>query len=236
MLISKIKEGYNQIKPFKDIIWFLILFLSFDFIWKIFIHEGENEDIFLILGKDFTSSVQPLSQWTADISYWVIHDLFGYSNFRIENDVIFFNNPPHDNLRLHIVWGCTGMKQMIMFTFIICLYFGPVKKKLWFIPLSIVILIIINIIRIVATSLIIKDGFPSWFIPFNEWYNNKTWNNSETTYWDFYVDWFQLFHKDVFKWLYYDGVMFILWLFWQEKFNIPYQKLKAKSKKNKELE
>jgi exosortase/archaeosortase family protein len=104
------------------------------------------------------------------------------------------------------------------------LYYGPWKPKLWYIPLSMFILNLINVARIVASALLIKDGFPSWFISFNEWYGSARWQDVFTSYWDFYVDWFQLFHEDLFRWLYYNGVIFLLWLVWQEKYNQPYQK------------
>lgn len=221
-LKKKVIDFYNSLGVIKDIILFLFLFIFFDFLWKLAIHEGEDGTL-LVFWHDFTYIVYPICKWTAEVTHWVVHTMWGYSDFKIDDLVIYFP----DSLRLIIVWGCTGVKQMIMFSFIIIFYYGPWKKKLWFIPISAIFLNLINVLRIALTSLIIKDGFPEWFIPFNEWYNNCTWDTSNQTYWKFYGDWFQLFHQDVFKWLYYDGVMFLLWLLWQEKINLPFQKTKA---------
>ncbi|WP_165020843.1 archaeosortase/exosortase family protein [Dysgonomonas sp. ZJ279] len=216
---------FKIIEPFKDIIWFLFLFILFDLIWKLCVHQGVDERVLLVLGNDLTSYTDGICLWTAKAVYWTVHTLFGYSDFKIEGSTIFFDG----SLRVDIIWGCTGLKQLFMFLFIMVFYFGPIKKKLWFIPLSLFILLIINILRLAIICIIIKDPYPLWFIPVNEWYNGRTWENTRASYWEFYVDWFNVFHRDVFTWLYYDGVMFVLWLIWEEKINKPFQRLKAKS-------
>lgn len=225
-LSNKIIVQVNKLKPLKNIVWFLILFLIFDLIWKLCVHQGDNERILLVLGKDLTSYTEGICLFTAKAVYWTVHTLLGYHDFRIVGETIFFEN----SLKVDIIWGCTGLKQLIMFSFIILFYFGPIKKKLWFIPLSMLILIVINIIRLTVICIIIKNPFPEWFIPANEWYNNRVWSNTKVSYWQFYEDWFNIFHRDIFVWVYYDGVIFILWLLWEEKINKPYQRLREKIK------
>lgn len=211
----------RKIKPFKDIIWFLILFLTFDFIWKLFVQEeGEDGAILLVMGYDLTSWTDGLSLWTAKAMHWMVHDLFGYSDFIREGITLYFDRDEH--LNIDILWGCTGLKQIVMFTFIMILYFGPTNKKLWYIPVACLILIFINVLRLSIIAVIIKDPFPEWFIYVNEWYNDRTWINTETHHRQFYKDWFNIFHRDILTWVYYDGVMFLLWLFWEEKINKPY--------------
>lgn len=222
--LDRIKNNINnfltQIEPIKGVVYFLFLFLFFEFIWKLCVHEADSGGIVLVLGKDMTSLVYPICLWTAKATYWIVHDLFGYSNFRINGILIYFEGA----LRLKIVWGCTGVKQMILFTFILLCYFGPRNKKFAYIIFSVFILNFINIVRLVVTVFIVKDGFPDWFISFNEVLNNTKWDNQPQTYWRFYADWYHFFHDGLFKWIYYDGVMFLLWLFWQEKINLPYQR------------
>lgn len=212
------------------ILYFLALFLFFEFLWKLCVHEGADESQLLILGRDFTDTIYPICRITADFTYLLIHDLFGYHNYNIDGLLIYFDN----SLKMKIVWGCTGVKQMLLFTFIIVCYFGPWKKKLYFIPISLLILASINIFRLVITSFVIKDGFPEWFIPVNESMKGLTWDGSPKMYWEFYRDWYYFFHDGIFKWVYYDGVMFLLWLYWHEKFNLPYQKNKLETKKGLE--
>ncbi|WP_029905020.1 archaeosortase/exosortase family protein [Prevotella sp. 10(H)] len=215
----------EKLGPFRDIIWFLCLFLIFEFIWKVCVHQGENERILLVLGKDLTAYTEGMNRWTADIVYWVVHDLFGYKNFQIVNGTtLFFEN----SIPVDIIWSCTGLKQLFMFSFILAFYYGPVKKKLWYLPLSLFILLLINILRLAIIFIIIKDPFPEWFISVNEWYNNCTWENTKECYYKFYKDWFNIFHRDIFVWIYYDGVIFVLWLIWEEKIRKPYQRLISK--------
>lgn len=227
--INSILDKYlpSIFKPFKDIVWFIVLFVCFDLVWKLFVSSGENEESLLVFGKDITSWTYGLCLFTAKIIHWIVHSLLGYSDFVREGIILYFNR--EDHILINIVWSCTGIKQLLMFSFIIICYYGPKKKKLWFIPLSMVILTLVNIIRLVVVCLIVKDPFPEWFIYVNEWYNERVWENNQESYMTFYKDWFHLFHRDIFTWLYYDGILFLLWLFWEEKINKPYQRLKKMS-------
>lgn len=214
----------KKIAPIKGILYFLFLFLFFELLWKLCVHEGDTESELFILGQNFTWLMYPICEATARVTYWIIHDLMGYDTFNIRGLFIYFDN----SLKMKIIWGCTGIKQILLFSFIMICYWGPWKKKLYFVPMSILILVSINILRLIATAFIIKDGFPEWFIPINESLNGAQWDDSTETYWRFYIDWYHFFHDGFFKWVYYDGVMFILWLIWQEKFYLPSQRLKKK--------
>lgn len=215
-----IHKFYELIYPIRGIAYFLFLFLVFEFVWKLCVHESDNGQILLIFGKDLTTLAYPICLWTARTCYWVIHDLLGFENFNIDGLFIYFDN----SLKMKIIWGCTGIKQMLQFTFIIVCFWGSWKRKLAFIPISVIVLGLVNILRLVVTAFVIKDGFPEWFIAFNESFNHMQWDNSEETYWKFYVDWYHFFHDSIFKWVYYDGFMFLLWLVWYEH----YSKVKIK--------
>lgn len=228
-LINSIERKLNIPEPVKNLGWFLILFLSFEFIWKVCVHQGHDESILIVLGKNLTSYTYRWCAYTAQAVYWVAHNLMGYDNFRIDGTLLYFT----DSLfKTNIIWGCVSIKQVLMFVFIMMFYFGPLKKKIWYIPTSVVILIGINIVRLTALCFITKNPFPEWFIGVNEWYNDRTWINNEETFNLFYKDWFNLFHHDIFTWIYYDGILFLMWLFWEERFNKPYQKLKAETTKD----
>lgn len=211
---------FEKLKPFKYIAWFLCLFLIFELIWKLCVHQGADERILLVFGKDLTSYTEGINLWTAKSIYWFMHDLLGYQDFKLIGTNLYFVG----SIPIEIIWGCTGLKQLFMFSFILIFYYGPAKKKLWYIPLSLFILIFINILRLSIILIIIKDPFPEWFISVNEWYNNRTWVNTRECYYQFYNDWFNVFHKDIFTFIYYDGVIFILWLIWEEKIRKPFCK------------
>lgn len=218
---------HKKLGPFKYIAWFLCLFLIFEFIWKLCVHQGEDEKILLILGKDFTVYTEGINMWTAKSVYWFVHDILGYNDFKIFDSQLYFPG----SIPIDIIWGCTGLKQLFMFSFILIFYFGPIKKKLWYIPVSLVILVFINILRLSIIFIIIKDPYPEWFIAVNEWYNDRVWDNTSKSYYLFYKDWFNIFHRDIFTWIYYDGVIFILWLIWEEKIRKPFERSVSKGKK-----
>lgn len=229
-IINKIKKYkvllYRLLGPFRGVFFFIFLFIVFDFAWKLAVHFGADgdESVLLFLGKDLTSYTDAACIWTAKATHWFVHDLLGYTTFHRQGTSLMFEN----SIPMNVVWSCIGLKQFFLFLFIMCLYFGPWKQKRWYIPLSLIILIIVNILRQAIISILIKDPFPDWFVPFNEWRQGIVWENTSENYWRFYFDWFHLLHKDIFTWVYYDGVIFILWLIWEEKFNKPYQYLKKK--------
>lgn len=221
-ILTKTYDFLNFVKPVKDIGYFLLLFFFFELIWKLSVHEvGDGEQV-LLFSYDITNFVYPICLFTARVTYYTVHTIFGYSDFQIDGVLVYFTN----SLKMKIVWGCTGIKQMLLFTFIMLCYKGPMKKKSVFIPLSVLLLFAINIGRLVISAFLIKDGFPEWFIPVDESLNHVKWDNKPATYWQFYKDWYHFFHDGFFEWIYYDGVMFLLWLLWQEKFNLPYQRHK----------
>ncbi|HPW89954.1 MAG TPA: archaeosortase/exosortase family protein [Paludibacteraceae bacterium] len=94
-----------------------------------------------------------------------------------------------------IVWSCTGIKQAYIFFCIILFSRGPWKHKIWFIPLGILVCYVVNIIRITGLNLIV--------------YNHR--------------EWFDFLHEHLFKYIYY-GILFLLWMWWEEKFALPLRK------------
>ncbi len=97
---------------------------------------------------------------------------------------------------MRMVWGCAGVKQMFIFTVIILFSFGSWKHKLWFIPVGVLICHGINILRILLLALIVYR-YPAQM---------------------------DLFHSYIFKYAFY-GIIFLMWLVWNEKFG--YEKIKT---------
>jgi exosortase/archaeosortase family protein len=95
----------------------------------------------------------------------------------------------HENgVAVRIVWSCTGLKQAYIFFCIIAFYSGNLKQKIWFIPLGLLLIYIVNILRITAITALIEP-FPEYF---------------------------DLLHEHLFKYLFYI-IMFGMWVFWEEK-------------------
>lgn len=91
-----------------------------------------------------------------------------------------------------IVWSCTGIKQSYIFLCIILFSRGPWKHKLWFIPFGIFVCYVVNIIRITGLNMIVHS----------------------------YREWFDFFHEHLLKYIFY-GILFLLWMWWEEKFAAP---------------
>jgi exosortase/archaeosortase family protein len=85
--------------------------------------------------------------------------------------------------------SCSGFKQMYQILFLFILFRGPWKHKLWYIPASMGIMFLVNILRIILLSLVLLH----W-----------------PAHWDF-------FHLWVMRPFYY-VVIFIEWVVWVEYF------------------
>lgn len=107
-----------------------------------------------------------------------------------------------NGVAVRIVWACSGFKQAYIFTVIIAFYYGPWLRKLWYIPAGLVIVYLYNIFRIAAIIALIENN------PAN----------------------FEFLHEGFFKYLYY-GVIFLMWVLWEEKI----RKIKSKPEKRSEI-
>lgn len=129
----------------------------------------------------------------------VINNLVNVSSKILE--LLGFNlipEPTNDNIRTigidgsHGVWigdPCNGLTLFALFIGFIVSFSGPIKHKLWFIPIGILFIHILNILRVVALS-IISFKKPS-LLEFN--------------------------HTYTFTIIVYSAV-FILWMVWVNKF------------------
>jgi exosortase/archaeosortase family protein len=100
-------------------------------------------------------------------------------------DTLYFN----DQFSLKIVDNCLGIKLMFIYAMLIVAYPGAkIKNKLWYIPMGIAILHLLNIIRTIVLSFVI-----------------------------IYTNSFDFVHEFVFRVLFY-GITFVLWYIWIKKY------------------
>ena len=83
-----------------------------------------------------------------------ILETFGYKTFASKeiNDFQVFGVDGSNG-----VWiggGCNGITLMFLFAIFVMAYPGSIKQKLWYLPLGIILINIINIFRIVGLSLL----------------------------------------------------------------------------------
>jgi exosortase/archaeosortase family protein len=183
-----VKKFIQKIKPVLSPYWGIILFVvalfGANIFWKTIISGDEDSPAVLLLNRfDISAPFAAMSKHIANIVLAVMH-FFGYQITLIDN--IFLTYPNGHGIK--VVWGCTGIKQTFIFVCIIIFAAGKWKNKLWFIPTGIFCCYLINILRITAITMIVK-------------------NHQEL---------FDFYHSFVFKYLYY-GLIFLMWLFWVEK-------------------
>lgn len=181
----KIRKIIASLKPCKGILYFLVLLFFFHFSWKIAIDGDMEGDNLYLFGKDMTPAwFHTACLWLTSAAAWFIHLLPGTQDLVEEPVALYF---PGGGIRILIIWGCTGIKQMFIFACIILFYRGPFPKKLWYIPLGCTILTIYNVIRI-GLTVVFTRGYPERF---------------------------DSLHDGIFRYIYYT-IVFLLWVYWEE--------------------
>ena len=174
----------EKIKSYVGIIYFVIILLLSHLLWKLFVLGEESDTIVTLLGFDISYPFIWMSRHIASVSVSILN-FIGFDTVLEPNNVIL-----HTSVKkgVRIVWGCTGIKQAYIFFCIILFYRGPWLKKLWYIPLGLLVVYLFNIFRI---------AFITGFIR----YNSSA---------------FDFLHEHLFKYLFY-GIIFLMWVFWEEK-------------------
>lgn len=95
-------------------------------------------------------------------------DFFGYAlnaEDNSEKSTVLFNQ---DKRIIGVADSCNGLILFVVFSaFIICIP-GKIKPKLWFIPIGVIAIYLINVVRIVCLTLI-QIHYPAW-LNFNHHY------------------------------------------------------------------
>lgn len=114
-----------------------------------------------------------------------------------QNRLIFYNGNS-----INILPGCSGLIQMFRL-FVVLLFFpGPAIQKLWYIPLSMMLVFIAAIIHLLILSYVII------YLP----------------------GYYDIAHDFVTKLLFY-GMYFLIWVFWVERFVLKRKKTNSNNSK-----
>ncbi|MBR4561699.1 MAG: exosortase/archaeosortase family protein [Bacteroidales bacterium] len=148
--------------------------------------------------------VYSLMLWSVDMVYsqscWVLDRVFHIDITTISQQrLIAAVNKDGGWARVIIAPECASLKQWMHWIFLMVLFPGPWKHKLWYIPAGLVIIEWTNVVRICGVLMM--------QIP---------WPNS-----------FHLAHDYIFKIFFY-LVIFLMWMLWVEKFYNPETTTKPK--------
>ncbi len=117
------------------------------------------------------------------ISNYILH-AFNYTTFTGEERLLGIDGTPG----LWIGDKCNGVELFALFSVFVIAYPGSWEKKLWYIPLGIISIQILNILRVVGLA-VVQHNF---------------------------IEWTEFNHTYVFNIIMY-GYIFLLWMIWANK-------------------
>ena len=181
----------NQMRPYRDVIIFMVTLLVANYAWKWTMVGDENGDCVTWFGLDITAPFEFMACHIASVVYWLV-SLFRDTAYMSDAHTIRFAS---GGTGTSVIWGCTGLKQSFIWLCLILTVKGTTAtsgkalwlKKLWFIPLGWVCCYAFNILRIFLIALLIEQ----------------------------HPNWFPLLHDYIFKYLFY-GMLFGLWVWFVE--------------------
>jgi len=134
----------HKLRPLVDVLLFAVIIYFFHWLWW----SGGLKH-FLKEFAFFSETEEFLAHQVFLPASWVVQNVLHYSVKGIENTLYL----PH-NAYVAVEGACSGLKQFYQWVLLMILFPGPWKKKLWFIPLGLVVIHIDNIIRIVILSIV----------------------------------------------------------------------------------
>lgn len=184
-MFSLNKENITlQLKHHRDIFIFVLVVVGFHAFWKIGREADATDQIIHFYGINFSPFFTFISEIWTSLVYRLVYFFKG--------DVLemqFYNLHYSDtDTGLNIVWGCSGIKEVLMTSLIIIVSRGDYHKKLWYIPLGVIFILLLNYIRLATLTFLIHH----------------------------HREMFDFFHEIIFRTVMYGGI-FLVWLIWTEK-------------------
>ncbi len=196
-VLNKIDQFFKKyhLYAFKDVAIFMVILVFFHILWRTFVSEFFALDFISRSANWLAYQVFLQSSWFLDVTGVNVtaFDELTIADVVRKNVFICAENSGF----VYVNHSCSGLKQFYQWFFLMLLYPGPWKHKLWFFPMGILIVHLVNVFRIVGMV------FVTMYLP---------------QYWDFIHDW-------VMRPFFY-VVMFLLWVWWNEKFYLKYKKAK----------
>jgi len=186
---------------------FIILIISFHFLYL-----GWQAMGYWPIGR----LIYSLMVWSVDLVYsqscWVLDRIFHIDITTIgEQRLIAAMDKEGGWSRVIIAPECSSLKQWMHWIFLMVLFPGPWKHKLWYIPAGLVVIEWTNVVRICGIMLM-----------------QIQWPNIHIHLMGSDINTFHLGHDYIFKFFFY-LVIFLMWVLWVEKF---YDKESTKPKQN----
>jgi len=167
-----VRSGLSKLN---GILLFLFLYVVSHILWN-FLNNTFQLEVSFGSMFDFIEKVEAFM--VSKLLVWV---------FSIEN-ILDLNIITLPNGRSILLWpDCTGVKHAFEIIFIMILYPGPTKKKYWYIPLSVLVVLFSAMVHFLILSIVLAET-PEYF-PFA--------------------------HSQLSRWIFF-FFFFLIWLFWEE--------------------
>lgn len=179
----KLPQLPEKLVPFKGVILFAIILMVSNYVWKFCITGDEESTIVTLFGWDISAPFTWMAHHVSHLATTLLLFL-GYSVTVDEYNVLHHAN----GHSVQIIWACTGIKQMYICFCILAFARGDWRKKLWYVPLGILVVYLFNVFRITFIIACVEQ----------------------------HPEWFEFLHLYAFKYMFY-GIIFLMWVYWEEK-------------------
>ena len=155
MFFLRIKTFFRDFRyqQIREVFWFAVITLAIHYAYRFW----ANSLFFWPIKPWMNELQQVMSGWVFSQSTWVDRHILNIS-FRISEQTMTFDN----GCWISINRSCAGDKQILQFLLLVLIYPGIWKRKLWYIPLGMVIIHFTNVLRIVLLSLV-SISKPAWW-------------------------------------------------------------------------
>lgn len=188
MKSRSLKQLFEALKPYEDVIIFMVTLFVANYFWKFTFVGDEDGELVTWFGIDVTAPFEFMACHIAQAVYWLV-GLFRDTVYMVGEHTVRFEHGGGST----IIWGCTGLKQSFIWMCLI-LTVKSLKDgklwlhKLWFIPVGWLCCYAFNILRIFLITLFME----------------------------FHPEWFHVLHDYIFKYMFY-AMLFGLWVIFVEK-------------------
>lgn len=137
----------KYITPLTSTAYFIVVLLIVHLVWKFgFVEEIDlsGNKMITFFGLNATAFFLPMTNWLLGAVYSILSTCTSVS-VEIKQSAIYLLSQAKS---IEIVWSCTGLKQMIFFFLLILCYPKHSLHKLWFIPVGVIVVFLLNVLRI----------------------------------------------------------------------------------------
>ncbi len=154
---SDIKAEINNnkiLKELSDVVIFMLITVTLHILWWNVIWPHKE-----MLYVDHLAEF--LTVWLYKLSSMALN-VIQFPHKAFDNCLYF------DYGYIDIIQSCSGLKQFYQIFFLLLFFPGKWKPKLWFIPLGMIVLYIVNVLRIIILSYVLKY-FPEYWHFSHDW-------------------------------------------------------------------